>query len=190
MRAPAPPGGLPAPPQRLTLAVIKPAAPRQIIRSQIRSAFREVHTVERNLTAADCGRLYPDAYGATFVAERTAYMTRATVQVLVLAGDQDAVACGAALKRTVRAQLGAGPLRNHLHMPDNPAEALADIALLAGWGVLQDSYQRWESHDDQLLATRREGYRAYLGQRTSDAGMVGPHWRHLTSRHTASPARR
>jgi hypothetical protein len=188
MRAPLRPGQLPAPPQRLTVALIKPGAPRQAIRSRLRAVLREVHTVERELTAADCGRLYPDAYGAGFVAERTAYLTSATVQVLVLAGSRDAVAGGAALKRVVRAELGADPLRNHLHMPDNPAEALADIAMLAGWGVLQDSYQRWESRDDQLRAARRDCYRAYLGQRASDAGMVGPRWRHLAPGHPAGTA--
>lgn len=129
MRAPLAEVWLPQVPQRLTLALLKPGAPRAAIRFRLRAgALREVHTVELELTSADCDRLYPDAYGADFVAQRTAYLTSGPVLVVVLTGDADAVACGAALKRTVRADLGAEVLRNHLHMPDNPAEALADIA--------------------------------------------------------------
>ncbi|MDT3398294.1 hypothetical protein RKE29_16855 [Streptomyces sp. B1866] len=173
MRAPLAEGRLPAVPQRLTLALLKPGAPRRTIRSRLRTALREVHVVDRQLTAADCDRLYPDAYGAEFVAQRTAYLTSGTVEVVVLAGGTDAVACGAALKRTVRADLGVGMLRNHLHMPDNPAEALADIALLAGWDELTRLYRRWES-DERRLAARLAGYRAHLERGDGTAGVVGP----------------
>jgi hypothetical protein len=173
MRALLPEGDLPAPPQRLTLALLKPGAPRPAIRLRLRSALEEVHTVERELTADECDLLYPDAYGVDFVAQRTAYLTSGSVQVVVLAGDPAAVAEGVALKRAVRADLGVGVLRNHLHMPDNPAEALADIALLAGWDVLQQLYRRWEGTDEQLLATRLAGYRAHLDRWATAAGMVG-----------------
>jgi hypothetical protein len=186
MRATLPPGHLPTPPQRLTLALLKPGAPRPAIRSQLRGVLGEVHIVERDLTAGECDRLYPDAYGAGFVAQRTAYLTSGSVQVVVLAGDPAAVAHGAAVKRTVRAGLGAGALRNHLHMPDNPAEALADIALLAGWDVLQQLYRRWEGNDEQLLATRLAGYRAHLDRWAGAAGMVGAPRKHTAIEPAAS----
>jgi len=173
MRAPLGQIHLPAPPQRLTLALLKPGAPRRAIRLRLRSMFHEVHRLERELSDGDCNRLYPDAYGLDFVAQRTEYLTAGSVQVVVLAGDLDAVAYGAALKRAVRADLDAGALRNHLHMPDNPAEALADIALLAGWEVLQELYRRWEGNDEQLLAARLAGYRAHLDRWAGTAGMVG-----------------
>jgi nucleoside diphosphate kinase len=177
MRAPLAEGRLPVVPQRLTLVLLKPGAPRQAIRSRLRAALREVYTVERELTAADCDRLYPDAHGAEFVGRRTAYLTSGPVQVVVLAGDADAVAVGSALKRTVRADLGVGALHNHLHMPDNPGEALADIALLAGWDILDRLYGRWEIQDgERRLAARLAGYRAHLDPGAGAAGVVGPRW--------------
>ena len=179
MRAPVADTQLPAPGQRLTLAMLKPGAPVQAIGSRLRSVLREVHVTTRQLTAADCDRLYPDAYGASFVAERTDYLTGGSVQIVVLAGGPDAVQAGTALKRTVRADLGAGMLVNHLHMPDNPAEALADIAQLAGWHVLEEVYRRWESSDQRGVAARMAGYRAYLGPGHRAAGMVGPQRRHF-----------
>jgi nucleoside diphosphate kinase len=174
MRSPLSHGCLPLPPQRLTVALLKPGAPRLAIRGRLRRELREVHLAERHLTPGDCRRLYPDAYGADFVTQRTEYMTSSSIQVLVLAGGADAVTRGAALKHAIRADLGAGALRNHLHMPDNPAEALADIALLAGWDLLQRHYRRWEGSDAQFLADRLAGYRAYLDRWASSAGMGRP----------------
>lgn len=116
MRAPLAGDRLPAVPQRLTLALLKPGAPRRAIRSRLHAALREVHVVERELTAADCDRLYPDAYGSEFVAQRTAYLTSGPIQAVVMAGDSDVVTYGTALKRSVRADLGVGMLRNHLHI--------------------------------------------------------------------------
>ncbi len=173
MRSGLPLNHLPTPPQRLTVALLKPGAPRAAIRSRLRGLLEEVHTVERELSASDCDLLYPDAYGASFVAQRTEYLTAGSILVVALAGGPDAVACGVSLKQTIRADLGTDVLHNHLHMPDNPAEALADIALLAGWDVLHDLYQRWEGRDDRLLATRLEGYRAHLVRWAGSAGVVG-----------------
>jgi hypothetical protein len=68
-------------------------------------------------------------------------------------------------------------LRNHVHMPDNPAEALADIALLAGWDVLEELYRRWES-DDERRQTRMAAYRRHLDRGPGPAGMVHPQQRH------------
>lgn len=175
MRTPMAGSQLPEVPQRLTLALLKPGAPREAIRSRLRTVLSETHAVERALTAEDCDRLYPDAYGAEFVARRTAYMTSGLVEVIVLVGDGDAVTVGSALKRAIRADLGAGALRNHLHMPDNPGEALADIALLAGWDVLDQLYRRWEIQDgERRVAARLAGYRAHLDRGAGAAGMVGP----------------
>jgi nucleoside diphosphate kinase len=174
MRSPLSRGCLPLPPQRLTVALLKPGAPGMAVRARLRAELREVHLAERHLTPGDCGRLYPDAYGADFVARRTEYMTSSSIQVLILAGGADAVARGAALKHAIRADLGADASRNHLHMPDNPAEALADIALLAGWDLLQRHYRRWEGSDARLLADRLAGYRAYLDRWAGAAGMDKP----------------
>jgi nucleoside diphosphate kinase len=179
MRAPVADTQLPAVGQRLTLAMLKPGAPVRAIRSRLRSVLREVHVTTRQLTAADCDRLYPDAYGTSFVAERTDYLTSGSVQIVVLVGGPDAVQAGAVLKRLVRADLGAGMLVNHLHMPDNPAEALADIAQLAGWHVLEEVYRRWESSDQRGVAARLAGYRTHLEPGHRAAGMVGPQRRNL-----------
>lgn len=175
MRTPGAADRLPEVPQRLTLALLKPGAPREEIRSRLRTELDELHSAELVLTAEDCDRLYPDAYGAEFVARRTAYMTSGPVEAIVLAGGEDAVTVGSALKRAIRADLGAGALHNHLHMPDNPGEALADIAVLAGWDVLDQLYRRWEIHDgERRVAARLAGYRAHLDRGAADAGLVGP----------------
>jgi nucleoside diphosphate kinase len=174
MRTPLADAQLPAPAQRLTLAMLKPGAPVRAIRSRLRAVLREVHVSRRQLTATDCDRLYPDAYGTSFLAERTDYLTSGSVEVVVLVGGPDAVQAGAVLKRLVRADLGAETLANHLHMPDNPAEALADIAQLAGWRVLEKVYRRWESSDQRGVAARLAGYRAHLEPGRPAAGMVAP----------------
>lgn len=177
MRARLPDGALSRPPQCITVALLKPGAPRALIRARLRTAgFLEVHVVQRQLTGEDCDRLYPDAYGASFVADRTRYLTSDTVQIIVLVGGGDAVARGAALKSTIRAELtGDGEdlvnLVNHLHMPDNPAEALADVALLAGWEVLVRIYRRWESNGEGRISSRLAGYGAHLDRHRRSAGM-------------------
>ena len=51
-------------------------------------------------------------------------------------------------------------LRNHLHMPDNPGEALADIAHFAGPDVFAELYER---HERDQRAGRLAAYRAALG---------------------------
>lgn len=49
MRSGLPLNHLPTPPQRLTVALLKPGAPRAAIRSRLRGLLEEVHTVEREL---------------------------------------------------------------------------------------------------------------------------------------------
>lgn len=149
-------------PQRLTLALLKPGAPEAEIWAHLRRHFRIVHQAKRTLTVADCNRLYPDAYGTDFVATATGYLTSGPSQVLVLMGGDDAVVTGLAVKRVVRNELAADRMRNHLHMPDTPAEALADIALLAGTDVLQTLYDRWETPRDRHARTRLAAYRSRL----------------------------
>ncbi|UGQ10959.1 hypothetical protein LO772_29790 [Yinghuangia sp. ASG 101] len=152
---------LPRPPQRLTLALLKPGSPAGALRARLRGQFTELACNERTLTARECARLYPDAYGQGFVAERTRYLTSGPVQVLVLLGPPHAVDFGDRLKHVLRLAFEAGPLINHLHMPDNPAEALADIALLAGADTLAHVYERWE-HDDRRHLARMASYRTYV----------------------------
>src|SRR5690606_38542811 len=62
-------------PQRLTVALLKPGAPRPELRAALHRRFSVVHQTQRTLTLADCSRLYADAYGADFVAATTAYLT-------------------------------------------------------------------------------------------------------------------
>jgi hypothetical protein len=70
------------------------------------------------------------------------------------------------IKAGIRHLLGADKVRNHLHMPDNPGEALADIAHLAGRELLATLYER---HDRDRSTERLAFYRAALGIRSSDA---------------------
>jgi nucleoside diphosphate kinase len=159
MRSPAPEGHWP--PWSLTLALIKPDAPAARIRERLAGEYGILATSTRTLTTQDTRRMYPEAYGADYVAARDAYLTSGPVAVLVLRARSPG-ACGqtAQIKAGIRRDLGAGMLRNHLHMPDNPGEALADIAHFAGPSVLAELYER---HERDQRAGRLAVYRAALG---------------------------
>jgi hypothetical protein len=157
MRSPGPPAGWP--PTALSLALIKPGAPAGLIRSLLARDFDILADRELVLTTADTRRLYPEAYGAAYVAERDAYLTSGPTQVLTLLARHPAVGCRDA-KARIRAQAGGDALRNHLHMPDNPGEALADIAHFAGYGELAQLYRRYER---DRTSSRLAFYRTALG---------------------------
>lgn len=155
------------PPLSLTLALLKPGAPHQEIRTQLQQTHQVLRAVNRTLSVEDTRRLYPEAYGADYLADRDLYLTQAPVTVLVMR--TVSVLSGedlARIKAKIRAATGAGELRNHLHMPDNPGEALADIAHLAGKETLAELYERHERdrRDDRLAF-----YRAALGVREADS---------------------
>ena len=159
MRSPAPQTHWP--PWSLTLALIKPDAPAARIHERLAGEYGILATSTRTLTTQDTRRMYPEAYGADYVAARDAYLTSGPVAVLVLRA-RSRGACGrtAGIKAGIRYDLGAGMLRNHLHMPDNPGEALADIAHFAGPSVLAELYER---HERDQRAGRLAFYRAALG---------------------------
>jgi hypothetical protein len=158
MRAPAP--AVTWPPLSLSLALIKPGAPAASIREMLSTGYDPVWSVTRSLSACDTRRLYPEAYGAEYVAARDAYMTSGPVTAMIVrARGPQAVPAGP-VKDRIRRQLGTDPVRNHLHMPDNPGEALADIAHFAGWAVLTALYER---HERDRAPTRLAFYRAALG---------------------------
>jgi hypothetical protein len=141
MRTPAAPVTWPALP--LTLAVIKPGAPAQALRDRLQRTHTILHDREATLASADVRRLYPEAYGAEFVGAVDTFLTRAPVQILVLRWRDKCHYEPALFKKRLRQDLGATDvMRNHLHMADNPAEALADILHLAGQDMLAGLYER------------------------------------------------
>jgi nucleoside diphosphate kinase len=157
MRAPGP--AVAWPPTSLTLALLKPDAPAATIQGLLAGVFDALAARELTLSTADTRRMYPEAYGASYVRDRDAYLTSGPVHVLILRARRPG-ADPAAVKTQIRAQAGAGTLRNHLHMPDNPGEALADIAHFAGHPELAQLHRRYErDHTTQRLAF----YRAALG---------------------------
>jgi len=157
MRAPGPPVAWP--PVTLTLALIKPGAPITMILDQLAVAGDVLAATERTLTTADTRRMYPEAYGASYVRARDVYLTSGPSRILILRSRHPGTGPGA-IKARIRAQTGADTLRNHLHMPDNPGEALADIAHFAGYQELAQLYRRYErDHTTARLAF----YRAALG---------------------------
>ncbi|MEV2277675.1 hypothetical protein AB0I72_19015 [Nocardiopsis sp. NPDC049922] len=161
--------GTPWPSTRLALAVIKPGAPAGIARD-VADHYRVLHQVERTLSVADVRRLYPEAYGAEFVAARDAYLTSGPVRVLVLLAETDPVDA-TALKHTIRARYGADRLRNHLHIADNPGETYIDIAHLVGPKGLTDLYGTYELDGaDERLAH----HRALLGLTATSTGGLRP----------------
>lgn len=158
LRSPGPEPGWP--PAVLSLAVIKPGAPADRVQDLLGTWFEVLGAREAAMTTHDTRRLYPEAYGADYVAERDAYMTSGPVRVLTLRARHPAVN-SKDVKAGIRRQLAGGdPLRNHLHMPDNPAEALADIAQFAGYSELAALHRRYERDH---AADRLAFYRAALG---------------------------
>lgn len=157
MRSPAPPAGWP--PTALSLALIKPGAPARLVCGLLAGDFDILAARELVLTTAGTRRLYPEAYGAGYVAERDAYLTSGPVQVLTLLARHPGVV-SRDVKARIRAQAGGDALRNHLHMPDNPGEALADIACFAGYEELARLYRRYER---DRTSSRLAFYRTALG---------------------------
>jgi hypothetical protein len=147
------------PPLSLTLALLKPGAPGARIGDLLAPAHDVLQRTTLMLTTEGTRRLYPEAYGASYVAARDAYLTSAPVTVLVLRARDQAVTAWR-VKAQIRDRLGGDALRNHLHMPDNPGEALADIAQFAGQQALAELYER---HERERAALRLAFYRAALG---------------------------
>ena len=149
------------PPVSLSLALIKPGAPADRIQDLLVRSFEVLSHRMLTLTKTDTRRLYPEAYGSSYVADRDAYLTSGPVHVLTLRALHPAFS-SKDIKAAVRNQVGGDALRNHLHMPDNPGEALADIAHFAGYGELARLHRRYER---DYTATRLAFYRTALGIR-------------------------
>ncbi|MGH3565013.1 MAG: hypothetical protein ACRDRH_03050 [Pseudonocardia sp.] len=115
----------------------------------MRELLAQSHTVieeaQRHLTPADVRRLYPDAYGPDYVARRDDYLTSAPVTVFVLVASPSAIGKAKDIKFDVLRRLGDGDaLRNHLHMPDSPGDAFADLDHLTGSKTFSRLYERYE----------------------------------------------
>lgn len=164
MRRPADP--VPWPSTRLSLALLKPGAPRAQIRAAIQESYQVLTASETTLTTEDTRWLYPEAYGADYVAARDAYLTSGPTQILLLRIRRTGAITAAHVKTEIRRIAGADTLRNHLHMPDNPGEAFADIAHLVGSDILATMYER---HERDRSAERVAFYRAALGISRPDA---------------------
>lgn len=147
------------PPATLCLALVKPGAPAGQIQELLARSFEILAARVLTLTVTDTRRLYPEAYGESYVADRDAYLTSGPARVLVLRARDPAVS-SKDIKASIRGHAGGDALRNHLHMPDNPGEALADIAHFAGYGELARLYRRYERDH---AAARLAFYRAALG---------------------------
>jgi len=160
MRRPAPEPAWPA--LRTTLALIKPRADRDAVLTQLATRFVVIDCWDRQLTAGDVRRLYPDAYGADHVARLTDYLTSAPVHTLVLLAPVPGLVSAKRVKSGIRQRLGgADPLRNHLHLPDDPGEALCDLRHLVGHDLLLDLYRRY---DRDGAGDRIARYRALLAR--------------------------
>jgi len=157
MRAPGPRPAWPL--VSLSLALIKPDAPSATIKDMLAPVFEILGSRELTLTTGQTRRLYPEAYGAAYVRDRDAYLTSGPAHVLILRARRPGTDPGV-VKTLIRGHLGGDALRNHLHMPDNPGEALADIAQFAGYRKLAQLYRRYER---DFTARRVAFYRAALG---------------------------
>lgn len=160
MRMRAPAAAVTWPPLSLTLALAKPDAPAARIRELLGASYDVALSVTGRLSTLDTRRLYPEAYGAPYVAARDSYMTSGPVTALVLRARDPQAAPDARVKDRIRCRLAADRVHNHLHMPDNPGEALADIAHFAGLPALAGLYER---HERDRAGPRLAFYRAALG---------------------------
>lgn len=153
------------PPVALSLALIKPGAPADRIEELLARSYEVLSHRKLTLTRNDTRRLYPEAYGASYVADRDAYLTRGPVYVLTLRALHPALS-SKDIKGAIRSQTGSDALRNHLHMPDNPGEAFADIAHFASYSELARLHRRYERDHAE---TRLAFYRNALGIHASSA---------------------
>jgi hypothetical protein len=160
MRQPAP--DIAWPTWRLTVGMVKPGTDPSAVGDLLAQTHTVLDTVERTLTPADVRRLYPDAYGADYIARQDDYLTSCPVTVFVLLATPTAVGKAKDIKTGIRSRLGGGDvLRNHLHMPDSPGDAFADLDHLAGPDLFTRLYER---HERDRAAHRLACYRALLGQ--------------------------
>ncbi|MBG0818461.1 hypothetical protein [Planomonospora sp. ID82291] len=150
----------------LTVALIKPDAPAELITDRLSAGHEVLGAWARTLTAADTRRMYPEAYGEDYIAAVDAYLTSGPSRVMLLRSHDPGTT--ADIKTRIRDEIGNDRLRNHLHMPDNPGEALADLAHLVGWGLLQEFHEGADDAANACLAF----YRAALGVRDTDADGV------------------
>lgn len=89
--------------------------------------------IQRHLTPVDVRRWSPDAYGRDYVDRRDDYLTSTLVTVFVLVASPAASGSAKDIKFDIRRFLGRDDaLRNHLHMPDSPGDAFADLDHLTG----------------------------------------------------------
>lgn len=140
------------------LAMVKPDSDTGAVVDLLSEQFVIEQRTVRTLSTLDVRQLYPEAYGADFIAACDQYLTSAPCTVLTLRAKTSAPA-GHRYKHAIREALGnADPLRNHLHMPDNPGETWCDLRLLTG--SHDDLYRRYDSAD---ATERLDHYRRLLG---------------------------
>ncbi len=160
MRQPAPDIAWPG--WRLTVAMVKPGSDPDAVRELLTHSHLVLEGFTRNLAPDDVRRLYPDAYGPEYVARRDDYLTSAPVTVFVLHAAPAAIGKATDIKVAIRRRLGdTDALRNHLHMPDSPGDAFADLDHLAGIETFSRLYERYER---DRAAQRLARYRALLAQ--------------------------
>ncbi|WP_334028664.1 hypothetical protein [Nocardia terpenica] len=148
--------------------MVKPGTDRTTVRTLLEESHRVLATHRRWLSTADTRRLYPDAYGAEYLADRDAYLTGGEVSVLILLTQPGVLATAKRIKTELRHRLGcSNPLRNGVHMPDCPGEAYCDIAHLCGADTLVELYERYD-HDHAV--DRLDRYRDLLAPRPSRPG--------------------
>jgi hypothetical protein len=141
----------------LSFALLKPGAPAGAIHDMLAVRYRIAGRRVLRLSSVDVTRLYPDAYGDEFLAWQAGYLGSGPTEALMLTAPPDQPVCARAVRSEIRASLGvtAEP-ENHLHMPDSPGEALANIEQFFGEDALREQYGRIElSHGRRRIALHR-----------------------------------
>ena len=153
------------------VALVKPGTATRVVRRLLEDDYEVLGTSGRRLVTADVRRLYPDAYGAAYVAAQDAYLTSARLDVLVLRAGPDPPDPRQVKARIRRRLGGRDVLRNHLHMPDSPGDTLCDLTHLAGQRLPAGLYG---GDERDRAGLRLDYYRAVLAAGQRGTGRVRP----------------
>jgi nucleoside diphosphate kinase len=129
MRTPEDEGQFPS--LRFCNCLIKPNADSNRIISVLNASYEIVAAKNITLTVPDIRRMYPESFEALYLPVHNGYLT-SSESVVVLMCAKNETTDHRHEKMRIRGLLSGGDcVRNHLHMPDNPGDTIADLLHLS-----------------------------------------------------------
>lgn len=146
------------PATRIAVALLKPGSDIDRIRTLLEHTYLVTDILDRTLTTVDVRWLYPDAFGAAYVARQDTYLTSGPTSILCLATHDRHGAHTRHIQESIRDGLGATDhVRNQIYMPTSPGEIFA--ALVRFWSArwLIDTYEAHErGHSSERIRVCRD----------------------------------